>query len=465
MAKIVIVGGGISGLSAAAHLARDGGGAHEVTLLERETEVGGKARTLVDGEWSVETGPTAFLADSPTLDTLITNAGLDARRITADEGAARRYLVRRGKLREVSPNPLRLVCSGLITPLGALRVMAEPLIPRASEERAQAESVWKFAKRRFGREVADRFIAPMVLGIFAGDSQRLSLPAAFPRLAAVEREHRSLILALISKRKSKRRGGPQGPSAPLTSFRSGLEELPRALAETPGITVRRGSQVEGIVARNGAERGWRVAVAGESPIDTDAVILAGEAWAMAPILRESAPEIASALGEIDYPPVAVVALGFDRKTAERIPVGFGALIARGQGYRLLGSLWDGRIFPERRSNGNLLIRSIYGGAVDREVAVLDDGALIALAREEIGRLLGITDPPIYTRAVRWPQAIPQYNLGHLERVATIRDHLGALPGLAIAGNSLDGVAFGKAAESGVRAAEAIESFLMVPARA
>ncbi len=455
MERVVVVGGGISGLAAAwSAWEATGAGPVQVLLLEGETELGGKARTLRRDGWTVELGPTGYLDNEPVLDRLAQRAGLE--KLHADEAAARRFLVRKGKLREIRPHPLRFALSGIVSPLGLARIAREPWIAqRVSDEE---ESIWDFAERRLGRQAAERLIAPMVLGVFAGDARRLSLPAAFPRMAELEAEYGSLFRAMKRLARAKQlSGGPAGPSGVLTSFAAGLEELPRALGERAPFEVRSGAWVEELtIAPDGPT--WRLRVRGDAEaISADAVVLAGEAWNAAPLLEGIAPEVATELRALPSPGLAVVALGYGPEALERVPRGFGALISRTEGFRILGVLWDTHLFPGRSPEGHLLVRAMIGGATDPEAAELSEDELVSIACSDLQRLHGLPASPIFQHVVRWPRAIPQYELGHLARVRRIDEHLEALyrraPGLALAGNHQRGIAFGKASLQGWQAGE------------
>ena len=387
-------------------------------VLEREAAVGGKARTTRDDGWTVEAGPTGFLLPDPAIERLVRIAGLESELLPSDDAAAHRFLVRGGRMREVSANPVRFVTSGILGPLGVLRLLREPWVPprRGGDD----ESVWDFARRRLGREAADRLVAPMVLGVFAGDARRLSLPAAFPRLAELEAEHGSLVRGMIASGRRARAerearaaaaaaspdssastssedapaAGPAGPGGKLTSFKAGLETLPRALAR--GLThVRCGAAVESI--DRDADGALSVRLAGES-IRADAVVLACEAWAASRMVSSLAPDLAAELAPIDYPPVAVVGLGFDAAAARGIPRGFGVLVPRGEGYRALGVLWESYIFSGRSPDQCVLVRAMLGGAVDPEVGAADSETLVAWTRDDLRRLLGIESaPPFHAR--------------------------------------------------------------------
>lgn len=457
--RLVVVGGGIGGLAAAwsAHEALAARpGAFEVQLLEREPKVGGKACSIARQGYLVEAGPTGYLDDEPVLRSLVERARLEPLR--ANEAAAHRFVVHAGALREIQAHPLRFARSGILSAGGLARLAAEPFVPRRAHENGHDESVFDFARRRLGEEAAQRLIAPMVLGVFAGDARRLSLASAFPRMAELEREHRSLFRAMAKLKREKRlSGGPAGPGAALTSFAQGLQALPLALAERAPFRVRTDAKVLAIEHDAGARR-WALTIADDAErLAADALVLACDLRPATELLRGIAPPIASELERIPIPGVAVVALGYGANELARVPRGFGALIPRGEGYRILGVLWDTHLFPGRSPAGTLLARAMLGGATDLEAAALPERELARIAQHDLARLHGLQEPPRFTSVTRWPAAIPQYVLGHAARVASVERELDTMtrshPPLHLAGNYLHGVAFGKSAAHGWRVGE------------
>ena len=453
--RVVIVGGGISGLAAgrsAVETAERAGARIEVVVLERDPAVGGKARTRRRDGWLVEGGPAGYLDDpetSPTMQRLIAAAGMNREVLQASDAARRRFIARNGRAREVKPNPLRLVSAGVLGPAGAARLLAEPFIrPRAADT---DESVFDFAARRIGRQAAERLVAPMMLGIFAGDARRLSLHGAFPRLAALERDHGSLVRGMLARRRESR-GGPAGPSGTLTSFREGMQSLATALAARGGFAVRTGATVHAIEAA--PTGGWLVrSWEHPEPLHADAVVLACEAWAAADLLAQLAPSAANALREIVYPPVIAVSLGYGPEALSHFPRGFGCLIPRGEGFRSLGCVWDSALFAARAPANHVLVRVLLGGAVDDSIDSLSDEEALETARKDLERLFAPGTSPITREVVRWSRAIPQYAVGHPTVVARVSEDIARLPGLSLAGNALHGVAFAKAAAEGWRRGE------------
>ncbi len=464
MKRVVVIGGGISGTAAAwtaSRKAHELGDGVEVVLLERETEIGGKALSVSEDEWMFETGPLGYLNNEPIVDELVDDVGLRGEALEAGAAQSRRFVYLDGRVRELRSHPLGFLTSGVLSPRALLRAAREPWVPKKTNGAEEDESVWDFAARRLGRDFADRLIHPMSLGIFAGDSKRLSLSASFPLMAELEREHGSLVRAQIARARARRRGELPPRRSTLCSFRGGMQSLPRALSARGEFATRTSTAVARVSRENG--RGWRVVVEGGETIPADAVILACEGWQTASILEDVAPVISSSLREIRYPPVYVVALGYGPEARANIPEGFGVLIPRDAGYRSLGVTCDGYLFP-RGSEGRLLVRVLLGGTFDPDIATLDREEVVALAENDVRKLYGLSVEPLYRRARLWTKAIPQYELGHGAKVVRIEAELARTPGLYLAGNALYGPAFGKAAARGAACGQEAVDFLVTSSR-
>jgi oxygen-dependent protoporphyrinogen oxidase len=464
MARLVIVGAGVSGL-AAAWAARaasaDSGASHEILVLERDAEAGGKARTVRRDGFLVETGPTSYLDDSLALDALIADAGLAEAKRAASASSAHRFLVFGGRLRELGGGP-KFFSSGILSAGGIARLFAEPFIPRGGRE---DETLWEFGARRLGREAADRLLAPMALGVVAGDAKLLSASASFPSIHALEREHGSLLRGMIAKGKAKRRDRAAGrpvTTGKLSSFADGMQSLPRALAAAAGVQVRTGVDVRAV--RRG-EGGALQLVLPDGVLAADALIVATESDAAAKLLAGVAPEVAARLAELQVPPLAVVALGFEAAALPDLPAGFGALIPRSEGLRHLGSLWDSHIFPGRAPTGRVLLRVMFGGSVDPTAPALDDESLLALALAELRRYLAVAATPVFTEIARWPSAISQYDRAHPQRRRDVEARLATLDDVFLAGTSLAGVGVPRAVEAGLAAGRAATTRLCAPVTA
>ena len=451
--RLIIVGGGPSGLAAAWKASAEAGRAGkvlEVVVLEAADQVGGKARTEQADDLLIETGPQGFLDDQPVLREMIDACGLAEEVISPEPAANRRSIYRGGKLCELSRSPLPFARSGLLGPLGLARLALEPLVPGRKEDdvaasRAGDESLFDFAARRMGPQVAARLISPVVLGIFAGDARRLSAAAAFPRLVAMERAHGSLFKAM---RAGRRRGVP--PPGHKT-FRRGIQALPRAVAAMPGIEVRCGHAVTSI-GRRADGAGFTVVSSGGEHA-ADAVIVAADLPAAADLVAGVSAAAADELRQIHSPPMAVVHTAFDASAAAHLEPAYGFLVARGEGIRMLGCQYETATFRGRSPEGQFLARSMFGGSVDPEAAHLDDDELIDLTRRELRRTVGIDAEPVFTSIARWPHAIPQYAPGHPQRVARIEAALNEVGGFHLAGNALYGIGLSRAIAVGAGCGE------------
>jgi oxygen-dependent protoporphyrinogen oxidase len=424
--RIAIIGGGISGLTAAHALVGRG---HDVVLLDDGAEPGGLVSSTREEGFLCERGPQALLDGSEDVRALLASSGLEPRIVRALPAARRRSIYVGGALRPFPASPPALIKTSLLSARGKLRLLREPFVRRGGGE---DESVFDFVARRFGPEAAARAAGPALIGIYAGDAASLSVAAAFPRLAALEREHGSVLRGMFRSRGKGRLGRP-------VSFPDGLAELPRALAAALGAR-RRAGRARAIEARGG---GWRVALDSET-LDAERVVLATPAAATAALLAPHAPAAAEALRAIPHAPVAVVCLGF-RAAATGAPDlgmdldGYGFVVARGEGIKLLGCQYDSSVFPGRAPEGGVLLRALVGGAFEPALVDADDDALRAQVTDDLRRVAGLRREPDVVRIFRARPGIPQADGAHLARVRAVDEAVARLPGLSVIGHALRGV--------------------------
>ncbi|MHC4471619.1 MAG: protoporphyrinogen oxidase, partial [Planctomycetota bacterium] len=426
--RVAVVGAGISGLANALEAVKSG---HEVTVLERRLRAGGNIRTEREDGYVAEWGPNGFLDNVPETFALVERLGLREGLQVSSDDARIRFLYREGALRRSPESPPAFLRSPILSPLGRARVLLEPL---ARSRPRHDETVHAFASRRIGREAADVLVQAMVSGVFAGDARRLSLRATFPKMFEMEREHGSLLRALMARRRAGGGGGPGGPGGTLTSFRDGMETLVEALVARLDDRVRLGCPVAGL-GRDG--KGYVLDEPGET---ADRVVLACPAWKAARVLRPLAPEAADLLDGIDGAPIAVVATAYEEREVGGPPRGFGFLAPRGEGVRILGCLWSSSIYPGARApSGKVLLRTMAGGALDPGAVDLDDAALLDLVARELRVTMGLRADPIRHWVFRYRRGIPQYEVGHGKRLAEVGRLLAAHPGIVLAGNSYRGI--------------------------
>ena len=456
--RVVVVGAGVSGLSIAFEIIQRGERFPwplELVCIERAGRAGGHIRSERDGGFLCDWGPTGFLDNAPATMTLVRRLSLESELLPAREDARSRFLYRHGALHRLPGSPGEFLRSGILSLGGKARVLAEVLVRK--RRMSEDESVHDFAVRRIGREAAETLIDALVSGIWAGDARQLSLKAVFPKMAEMERVHGGLFRALLAKRKSDTEegaaGSPFSPRGTLTSFRAGMQTLTDALAAALGPRLRLRTAVHAV--SDLGRRGFRVHVDEGAPLEADAVVLAIPAFVSAGVVREMDAGIAAILDSIPYASIAVVQLGFVRETLDHGPQGFGFLAPRSEKMRILGSLWPSDVFADRAPSGLRLTTTMIGGVLDENAVELDDVNLAGIARDDLRQAMGFVVAPRFKRVVRHARAIPQYTLGHLDRVAAIEHALVERSGLVIAGNALHGISVNACVEEAGPLAERV----------
>ena len=459
MSRILVLGGGISGL-AAAWRARSLAPNAEILILEKESELGGKVRTRRSQGFTVELGPDGFLGRKPAVPELSRELEISDRLRGPIERKTRSF-VRRGRLLHPLPEGFSglvpsdfdaLRDSELLSEAGKLRAAEEPGIPALSGE--EDESVAQFMTRRFGGELFQAVIEPLLAGIYAADAAGLSLKATFPRLKDFELELGSVTAGLRRERSASppRTGVTQGPA--FLTFEGGMGELPSALAhalETRGVRLLAGAEALSLERRGGA---WRVVAADGSALAADAVILALPAAGASALVEGLHPDLAGALASIGFASTAVVSLGYRSEEVERGLDGYGYLVPAVEGSDILACTWTSSKWRGRAPDGRALLRLFVGRSGREALASASDGELCAAAREELRATLGIRAAPVFARVKRWPKAMPQYAPGHLRLLERIDEFLAEHRGLFLAGASYRGVGVPDCIESGYAAARA-----------
>ena len=459
--RVAVIGGGISGLAAAhrlVELSRARACPIDLRLLEARTRLGGVIATERSGGFLIENGPDSFLSEKPAALRLCERLGLTDRLVGTREEFRRTYVAHAGRLHALPDGFLLMAPTRLwpllITPLfswsGKLRMALDLVLPRRRS--CTDESLTAFVSRRLGREVLERVAQPLVAGIYTADPDRLSVAATMPRFLEMERAQHSIILAMWRQQRRAAVAPADGSGARWSLFLSfdvGLQSLVDRLAQRlPEGVVHVGQCVQSL-SRTAA--GWRL----DGALDCDAVVLAVPAHAAARLVRDADVTLADELAAIPHASSAVVTLAFRREDIAFPLDGFGFVVPRSEHRALLAGTFSSLKYPGRAPAEFTLIRAFVGGALQPELVELGDGELLGRVRAELADLLGVRGQPELTRIARWPRAMPQYHVGHLERVARIGQRLTGLPGLHLAGNAYSGIGIPDCIRSGEEAAEAI----------
>jgi oxygen-dependent protoporphyrinogen oxidase len=445
MTRIVIIGAGISGLATAhavERLAAERGLEVAVTVLEKEPRTGGKIWSIKAEGYLCEWGPNGFLDSKPMTLELCDRLGVRDQLARSNDNARKRFIYSQGELHRLPENGPMFLKSRLISWPGKLRLAGELFVPPRRDD--VDETLADFARRRLGAEALDKLIGPMVSGIFAGDPETMSLQSCFPRIRELEREYGGLLRAMVKLAKQKqaeRKAGKQvasaaGPGGVLTSFVAGIQALTDATAAGLAGTVRTGAEVASLRALDG---GWELTLADGEKLAAELVISAAPTHALIGLLAPLDRSLTELVAGIPYASMNVICCGYLRERIARDLDGFGYLIPRREGRNTLGTLWDSSIFPQRAPEGQVLLRSMIGGATNPKAIELSDEEVLDRTRADLRAIMGIDAAPDFVRIFRHPQAIPQYLSGHARRVAAIDERLSAHAGLFMTGNALYGV--------------------------
>ena len=458
MTRIAIIGGGISGLAAAyeAEQRRRTGADVQYTLYESSSRLGGVLRTEVIDGCVVEAGPDSFVSEKPWASDLCRLIGIGGQLIGSNDSDRKTYIVTRGRLVEMPDGlmfmvPTKILPTGL-SPLFSWKTkirMAKELFhpPRAVDH---DESVADFVGRHYGREMVDRLADPLLSGIYGGESANLSVRAVLQRFAEMERTHGSLGRAMLAVRKKMRSAPRKAAPSLFTSLKNGMQSM----AETVVSHLNPASLLTNttVTAVQPSAEGWTVLSNAQSE-RFDGVIIALPRARAAPILHEASPDLSTELAAIQYSSSITVGLAYDFKVRQALPPGFGFLVPRGEGKRLLAATFVHNKFPQRAPEDRALLRCFFAGENAEQVWNLSDHQIVDVVREELQQILGpqiigLRCDPLFARVYKWKSAMAQYGVGHLEQLKKIESLRKALPGLALAGNGYGGIGVPDCVRSG-----------------
>ena len=465
MARVAIIGGGISGLSTAFAIEREAAAKNleiETLIIEKEQRCGGKIWSRQEEGYLCEWGPNGFLDNKPMTLDLCHQLGINQQLLRSDDNARKRFIYSNKTLNRLPENGPSFLKSSLISWPGKFRLASELVIPKRTVD--GDETLAEFGRRRLGPEALDKLIAPMVSGIFAGDPETMSLKSCFPRIYELEQEYGGLIRAMMKLAKKKRAeqqagkvvASAAGPGGVLTSFSGGIQYLTDSIARRVkgekflGVGLRRISPKQG---------GYLLELEDGSTQEAEFVVTALPAYALSALLAEHVSEAAALLDEIPYAAMNVVCFGYEKAAISHDLNGFGYLIPRAEECHILGTLWDSSIFNWRAPEGKALLRSMMGGATNPQAIDLSDEEVIAKTKGDLQQIMGISCDPEFVRVFRHPKAIPQYTRGHAARVAGITDKLSSLSGMFVTGNAFSGVSLNDCINAANTTAEKVTATL------
>ncbi len=456
--QLAIVGGGVTGLSAAWFAGQPAGPAHppltSLVVLEQGTRWGGKILTeQVTGfgaqPFIIEGGPDSFITQKPWAWRLGRQLGLEEQLLPTNDAQRQVYVLHRGRplplpdgLLLIVPTRFKpFVLSPLISPLGKLRMGLDLLLPARRDQ--QDETLAAFIRRRLGQEALDKIAEPLLAGIYNAEAEQQSILATFPRFRTLEAEHGSLIRGMLAARRAAptpQHTHPAAPTSLFMSFRDGMQTLALALEKALPGDGRLQTGVQRITpVKTGAcpQGGYSLTLTSGEQVTADAVILTTPAAISAGLLQEMAPRAADHLRQMRTVSTGTISLAYRRDDVAHPLNGFGVVIPRSERRDINAITWTSTKFDFRAPPGYVLLRVFFGGSRTPHTFGWDDADVVAAVRRELQAILGITARPIFHRLYRWPQANPQYDVGHLERMAAIEQALPA--GIALAGSSYYGV--------------------------
>jgi protoporphyrinogen/coproporphyrinogen III oxidase len=449
--RIAIIGGGISGLAAAFALEkhRRGGVTLDYSLFESSPRLGGVLLTEhIDG-CLVEAGPDSFLTEKPWASDLCREIGLGDQLIGSNDGERKTYILAKNRLVPipdglmfmVPTKILPVIWSPLFSASTKFRMMREWFHP--PKKSSADESVTSFVERHYGPEMVDRLADPLLSGVYGGQASQLSLRAVLPRFAEMEARHGSLGRAMLSAR----RKAPAAARPLFTSLKDGMQQMVEAVvSHLAASSLHINTSVQALQRQ---DSGWLVS-AGYASDQFDAVILATSAQDAAQLGLPD--ELRRSLGEIEYTSSVTIALAYDQQVRRSLPAGFGFLVPRSEGRRLLAVTFVHNKFPHRAPEDRALLRCFLGSARDQTLLDVPDDEMVNVVRQELRQILSLTAEPLFTRVYKWKDAMAQYNVGHIERIQAIEQACRELPGLALAGNAYHGIGVPDCVRSGADAA-------------
>lgn len=468
MKKITIIGGGIAGLAAAYRLQEEisAGTELEVTVLEAANQFGGKIATERSDGFVIERGPDSFISQKPAAVELCKKLGLGDRLVGTNKDQTKTY-VYTGKKLVTMPDGLSLMIPTqflpfALTPLfslpGKIRMGLDLLIPK---KRGKAdESLASFVRRRMGEEALQKMAEPMLAGIYASDPETMSIQSTFPMFVQTEQKYRSLILGMLARKRQMLMHKPNGNNKSFSLFmtlKNGLGEMVEAVIEkSPDVTFRTNAKVQKVIKQGS---GWQVSLEEGETFDADGVIFATPAKLSAELLQPITPKVSELLNQIKYVSTATATLAYRKEGFTHPLNGFGFVVPRSEGRKILACTWTSSKFPHRTPEGYVMLRCFVGGAKNEALAEQDADAIAAMVKQELKDLMGIHQEPEICKVFHNKKSNVQYRVGHAALIDSVEKELSVTPGLFLTGSAYTGIGIPDCIQNGTRTAEAVIGLL------
>ena len=468
MKKIIIIGGGIAGLATAYRIQRkiSEGADLECVLLEGSDRFGGKISTEKSDGFVIERGPDSFISQKPAAIQLCKQLGLEDRLTGTNPNSPNTFVYTGGKLMTM-PDGLSLMIPTkflpfALTPLfslpGKIRMALDLLIPR--KEGDSDESLASFVRRRMGEEALSKMAEPMLAGIYASDPEKMSIGSTFPMFVETERKYRSLIIGMLARKKAMLMNSSKHPTTSYSLFmtlKDGLGEMVDAvIKKSPNVQFKSGAKVAALEKK---EDGWHAKLEDGWEYQADAIILATPAAITSKILHPIAPDSAELLNRIHYVTTATVTLGYKKEGFSHSLDGFGFVVPKAEGCSILACTWTSSKFPHRAPEGYVMLRCYLGGAIQEEIAEKDSETLEKLVRDDLQKIMGIKETPVFCKVFQNHKSNVQYHVNHSERIDAIMENLKNFPGLFLTGSAYHGIGIPDCIQDGNQTAESVFEFL------
>ena len=464
--SIVIIGGGITGLSAAYRLSKlkaQGGAEIDITVVEKSGSLGGTIRTEYTNGFVIEGGPDCFFAEKPYAGMLVKELGISDRLIGTNNKNQGTYVLWRKKLHKLPEGVVLMIptkftpfaTSSLFSLSGKMRMGMELFVPKRTD--GVDESLSEFTLRRLGREALDRIAEPLVAGVHAGDPDTMSVRSSFPRFVDMEQKYGSLIRGMLNARRQRQQHAAAGNRSMFMTMKTGLKDLIDTLRQqSSGVNFKTGVGAQSIQRTStGRIESYTVTLSNSEQLQADGIILAGPAYVSAALISSMGKDLTDLLLSIPYVSTATVSLAYKKDSFGHTLKGFGFVVPRKENRRIMAATWTSSKFSFRSPDDSVLLRFFVGGTANQDMVFKSDDEIAGLVRAELKDIMGVTAEPLFVRIYRWDRVMPQYTIGHGPRVKTIEQLTAGFGNIQLCGSAYHGIGISDCINSGNTAAQSV----------